>query len=391
MRALLLIGAVFYLLPDLLFRLILIAKQRSKPRHTLAIIRLDPIGNMVLFAETCHRLVQKCRDDNHPALIVCTPSLLPLVKGWMPDAHIFGLDPQKLWQPSYRYRQLWRLHRFKIHSLFHPVVSHFHYLSTTAVILRSLPCPITIGYQTQTKGCQKIFNRVSEWHYKKRLSPSLPAEDSLPTVNHETHYHNAALAYFNAATTPSKLATPAVQTRWIFPTQHYILVAPGASHSIRQWPIGRFITVLQTLRAADPNLHFVIIGDANETTLGDTLRRHTGDYCIDVTGKTSLVETWDLVSRCELVLSNETGIAQMGAALHKKTITLTGGGHWGRFVPLPNPSTLHPLHVERPCYHCNWNCIYPLNKGQTAPCLLDISVDQVVATIQERLQSVITI
>jgi len=382
MRARLILGAILYLLPDAIFRFTVTFRHFRKSAKTLAIVRLDHIGDMVLFAQTCRSLVLDCKQKDTPSLIICHPTLVPLVKGWIPEAQIFGLDPKKLWQPRYRYRQLWRLQRFQIHTLFHPVVSHYQYLGNTAAIIRCVPCPITVGYQTTATGWRSWFNRISGWHYT-HLLPAKQSETPNPDMPHEQDYHRAALTYFNAELLKTPLPTPVCATNWNFPTDQYILIAPGASHSMRQWPIGRFITLLQQLHAQNPTLTAVIIGSKEESALGLKLRRHTGDYCIDLTGKTSLVETWDLVSRSQWIVTNETGIAQMGAALNKQTFTLTGGGHWGRFVPLPEPSTLTPIHVERPCYNCNWQCIHPLKKGQTAPCLLDVSVAMVIRAISD--------
>jgi len=385
MRARLIIGAILYLLPDALFRLVVRCSHFKKAPKTLAIVRLDHIGDMVFFAQTCRSLVLNCRQKHTPSLVICHPTLVPLVKGWIPEAQIFSLDPKKLWQPRYRYRQLWRLQRFQIQTFFHPVVSHYHYLYSTGAIMRCLPCPTTVGYQTTAKGWTAWLNRISSWHYTSLL-PAAQLSTDIPAskVPHDQAYHTAALIYFNTELVKTPLPTPRCTTNWNFPTDHYIIIAPGASHSMRQWPIGRVITLLQQIHAQNPTLTVVIIGSKEESELGLKLRRHTGDYCIDLTGKTSLVETWDLVSRSQFIVTNETGISQMGAALNKQTFTVTGGGDWGRFVPLPEPSTLTAIHVERPCYNCNWKCIYSLNKGQAAPCVLDVSVDMLVHAIFEQ-------
>ncbi len=393
-RVLGLITALLYLLPDLLFRVILRYTPRQKKQETLAIIRLDKIGDMVLFAHTCQRLVSHTLRHGRLPLIICQSSLVPLVAGWLPNAHLFGLDPQKLWQPAYRYRQCWRLHRFGIQTFFHPAVSHYQYLETTSAILRIIPRHIAIGYHTHVSGWRAWANAVSGWHYEvllpeahvpmKNGPPAPPLASPIPP--HEGDYHHAALTYFGADAAPSlaaALGNPVCKREWLFPVDGYMVVAPGASHDLRRWPLGHFITLIQQLHERHPDQGIVILGTPSESHLGEKLRRHTGDYCIDLTGKTTLVETWHLIAKSERVITNETGVAQMGAALGKKTITLTGGGHWGRFVPLPSPSTLVAVHIKKPCYNCNWQCVYHPPKGQAAPCIRDISVEQVLKEIHQ--------
>lgn len=390
-RILRLFSTVLYLLPDLIFRGIIRYTPRHKKTETLAIIRLDKIGDMVLFAQTCNALVSHTTQQGKLCLLICQPSLVPLVKGLIPQAQLFGLDPQKLWQPAYRYRQGWRLYRFGIQTFFHPAVSHYQYLETTAAILRMLPHQIAIGYKTHVTGWRALGNAISGWHYKPLLAPTTcpalngPPEPPLsaPIPPHERDYHQAALSYFGAdmPSAHRELGYPECKREWAFPVADYIVIAAGASHDLRRWPIGRFVTLVQQLRDRNPEQIVVLIGTPSESDLGEKLRRHTGEYCIDLTGKTSLVETWHLIAESKLVITNETGVAQMGAVLGKKTIALTGGGHWGRFVPLPEPTTLIAVHHKKPCYNCNWQCIHPLKKGQAAPCILDISVEAVLEKI----------
>jgi hypothetical protein len=58
-----------------------------------------------------------------------------------------------------------------------------------------------------------------------------------------------------------------------------------------------------------------------------------------------------------------------------------GGGHFGRFVPYPDlpgqTNNLKEVFHKMPCYGCNWKCIYPINEGEPAPCIANISVDAV--------------
>lgn len=391
MRILVLFGTLLYLVPDFIFRMILWCKPFPKHQQTFAILRLDKMGDMVLFANACQSLVAHIETQGQLPLIICHPGLVPLVKGWMPNAHLFGVDPQKLWYPSYRYKQCWRLYRFGIQTFFHPAVSHYQYLGSTTALLRILPRHRAIGYRPHVRGWRAMANTVSEWHYNAIISannptlsgpPAPPLSAAIPP--HEGDYHMAALQYFGAPYLAKNLEMPLCKREWDFPVSPYILIAPGASHDLRRWPIGRFVSVIQRLQETDPDKTIVIIGTQEESGLGEILRRHT-DHCVDLTGKTTVIETWQLVAHSALILTNETGVAQMGATLGKKTLVLTGGGHWGRFVPHPTPSSLVAVHVKRPCYNCDWQCIYPRQKGEIAPCMGDISVEAVLSAVQVSL------
>jgi ADP-heptose:LPS heptosyltransferase len=387
MRALLLLTSGLYIIPDILFRSIAWFRQIRNKTETLAIVRLDNIGDMIVFADICLQIVNTQATDKK-VLIICKPVLVPLMKSWLPEAIVFGLDPKKLWQPHYRYRQLWRLHRFNIKTFFHPVVSHYQYLHTTGTLLRALPSKNTIGYQTEAKGWRKLINKLSDWHYTLRLNPPVPeiSENKKPEIvlaTHERTYHMLAATHFGATHHTKELPTPNTQQTWAFPSDAYSLVVPGASNMIKRWPLGHFVQLILNLHDMDPHHTFVIVGDADEAALGEKLRHHTGPYCINLAGKTSLIDTWQLVSGSTYIISNDTSIAHMGEMLSKPTFVPTGGGQWGRFLPWPDGDSLVAVHKPKPCYNCNWNCIYPLKKDQAAPCITDISVAMVQTAIAQ--------
>ena len=72
---------------------------------------------------------------------------------------------------------------------------------------------------------------------------------------------------------------------------------------------------------------------------------------------------------------------RIAAAVGTFTICISGGGHFGRFVPYPElprqTNYLKVVYYKMPCYGCNWKCIYPINEGEPAPCIANISVDAV--------------
>lgn len=95
------------------------------------------------------------------------------------------------------------------------------------------------------------------------------------------------------------------------------------------------------------------------------------------TGQTTIRQLIEMLKRCDLLLSNETGILHMATALHIPTLGILGGGHHGRFYPWGDPSI--NLKVDKPmhCYHCNWYCIYP-----TIRCIHEIKPEQITEKLQ---------
>ena len=97
-------------------------------------------------------------------------------------------------------------------------------------------------------------------------------------------------------------------------------------------------------------------------------------------GETTIRQLLEMLKRCDLLLSNETGVLHMATALKIPTVGILGGGHHSRFYPWGDPSI--NLKVDKPmdCYHCNWYCIHP-----TIRCIHEINPEQ----ITEKLQALI--
>tara|TARA_R100001143_G_C3360893_1_gene135515 strand:+ start:16271 stop:17482 length:1212 start_codon:yes stop_codon:yes gene_type:complete len=100
-------------------------------------------------------------------------------------------------------------------------------------------------------------------------------------------------------------------------------------------------------------------------------------------GKTTILQLTEMIKRCDLLLSNETGVLHMATALKMPSIGILGGGHHGRFYPWGDPDI--NLKVDKPmdCYHCNWYCIYP-----TIRCIHEIKPEQITEKLQRLIRQV---
>jgi hypothetical protein len=67
---------------------------------------------------------------------------------------------------------------------------------------------------------------------------------------------------------------------------------------------------------------------------------------------------------------------------------LCGGGHFGSFVPYPDP--VRPpgavfLSVAKDCHHCLWRCPYRADDQQAFPCVAEIAVADAWAAVAAML------
>lgn len=136
-----------------------------------------------------------------------------------------------------------------------------------------------------------------------------------------------------------------------FSSSDYICLHPGARFASRRWPPERFAAVGDALSRS--GLRVIITGSQNEIELAQyvgTLMREP--YC-DSAGRISLGALGALLSRARLLVSNDTGVSHMAAALHVPSLIIVSGSDHKRWAPHNHwlhRTIFHPIDC-RPCVH----------------------------------------
>ncbi|MDP6121886.1 MAG: glycosyltransferase family 9 protein [Rhodospirillales bacterium] len=167
----------------------------------------------------------------------------------------------------------------------------------------------------------------------------------------------------------------------------YVVLNPGSNEPGRRWPFSGYREMADRLLAA--GYRVVLVGSAEEKPEDDAvadLSGHAG--VIDLIGRTALPGLLDLMKHAAAVISNDTGPAHVSIALGTPTMVVVGGGHFGCFVPYPEgvaPAHARFVFHEMECYHCFWRCHKRARKEDVFPCIDAVSVDQVWAEVKALL------
>ena len=171
----------------------------------------------------------------------------------------------------------------------------------------------------------------------------------------------------------------------------YILV-PGTSGSVagKEWP-SAFFSDLATKVFRQTGWEGVICGTKQEYSLAEQILKQSDSPLQNLCGQTTLVELAGLLSQSRLTISNDTGPVFLSSAVGTLSVCILGGGHFGRFAPYPDlpgqTNHLKTVSHKMPCYGCNWECIFPIIKGEPTPCISKISVDAVWKQVRPLLTS----
>lgn len=158
-----------------------------------------------------------------------------------------------------------------------------------------------------------------------------------------------------------------------------IVLVPGSNMPYRRWPEGRFRELAAALLEKFPDAEIVVAGTAGERPLGDAVAAASPGRIRNLCGKTGLVELGRLLLGARLVVSNETGTATYAAVVGAPTVVVLGGGDFGVFFPAPFYRNTASAFSKRECFNCGWRCRECDLQRQTAPCIGDVSVAEVLS------------
>jgi ADP-heptose:LPS heptosyltransferase len=155
--------------------------------------------------------------------------------------------------------------------------------------------------------------------------------------------------------------------------------APRAA--FKTWPLERFVALGECLRGAVAGLTIILTGTAADRPLIDHFERDFSGYVVDASGLGGLQRTAALLRRCDLLVSNDTGIMHLGAAMGTPTVGLFGATHADHWAPVGTRAT-YVRRTTVPCSPCSnvydkmtpRACFNP----QVSQCMWDITVDAVM-------------
>jgi lipopolysaccharide heptosyltransferase II len=159
-----------------------------------------------------------------------------------------------------------------------------------------------------------------------------------------------------------------------------IAIAPGAEYgSAKRWPADRFRKVMDLL-SLKQEMHWILVGTAAETPIADAILTPPFHGQVEnKIGKTTLAELIELLSTCDLLLTNDTGTMHLATVLGIPTVAIFGSTDPSR----TGPQGAHNRVLQHlvPCSPCFLrDC--PID----FPCMLGVTPEEVVEAMEEKLR-----
>jgi heptosyltransferase II len=157
-----------------------------------------------------------------------------------------------------------------------------------------------------------------------------------------------------------------------------VAFCPGAEYGpAKRWPTGYFADLAR--RIAERGRAVWLIGSPKDAAIGEEIAQGSGGAAVNLCGRTSLDEAVDLLAGAELVVSNDSGLMHVAAAVGRPLVALYGSSSPAFTPPMSRDAAV--LQLDLPCSPCfEREC--PLGHFK---CMRELTPDAVFARAAARL------
>lgn len=134
------------------------------------------------------------------------------------------------------------------------------------------------------------------------------------------------------------------------PTQKILGLCPGAEYGpAKRWPAEYYAEVAN--KALNQGWQVWLFGSDKDIPVTSTINDLVRGRCQDWGGKTNLGEAIDMMSLCNAVISNDSGLMHVAAALDKKLIAIYGSSDPHHTPPMQPDAVIEYLGLDcSPCF-----------------------------------------
>ncbi|MBV8803070.1 MAG: lipopolysaccharide heptosyltransferase II [Gammaproteobacteria bacterium] len=155
-----------------------------------------------------------------------------------------------------------------------------------------------------------------------------------------------------------------------------LALCPGAEFgSAKRWPPEYYAEIAKAKLEADWQVW--IFGSQKDQSVADQIMKSTQHQCVNLTGRTSLEEAIDLLSLATAVVSNDSGLMHIAAALRKPLVAVYGPTSPTFTPPLSESARVLSTSVDcQPCFQR----ICPMEHHR---CMIELKPERILTAVKE--------
>jgi ADP-heptose:LPS heptosyltransferase len=156
-----------------------------------------------------------------------------------------------------------------------------------------------------------------------------------------------------------------------------IAIAPGAKKKLSLWPVERFVAVGRDL--SSKGFTVVVLGGSADASTCRAVANGIGGDTINLTGRTSLKESCEVLRRCRLLICNDSGVQHLSSAVGTPCISIFSSHDMpGKWYPYGSENVVLRKWTE--CHTCYLETCPFDNR-----CLKLIDAHEVIAAVNSKL------
>lgn len=327
------------------------------------IIRLSSIGDVLHSTPVAQALKTALPNCHITWLVGQVPSDLLSSNPYIDELYIW---PRERWENHMRRGQfkeawqLWKKLQFDLQAKKFHVVLDIHGLFLSGMIAAASKAPRRIGM-----GNTQELN----WLFMNEIAPSLPQEvhviQRYLSVLKPLGIHS--IEYEMTLQLPTEVLTFAsnfLRSHGVKEKDTIIALNPGTTWASKNWPTEYYTAVANALQNHG---HILLCGGPAEELLGKAIEEQCKVPVINAINQTSLLQLAALISKCNVLVTGDTGPLHMGIALNVPTISLFGptdpkkfGPLTGEHIVLQESMDCRPCH-KKSCPRTHLNCMHSLS------------------------------
>jgi ADP-heptose:LPS heptosyltransferase len=360
---------------------------RKRESNIALIVRLDAIGDFVVWLQCgADNVCRHLRKDHSKLVLLANPAWSDFARSLNLWDEVIPLNGDAFVRSlPYRIRQIAMIRKMGVRTLIQPRAARLFLLDDE--IAAVCGASLRVGSDAVLANTTPALRRLGNTFYDRIVTVPLCLSE------HETIRATAFAQDLAGETVRSVLPTHIQSSTFIMGDlkgRPYVVLAPGAGWSGRQWPASNFAKLAEFIDDRF-GLPCVLIGVPSEMRIAREVESAATVSVRNLVGQTSLADTISIISHATLLVSNESGPLHIGYWAKTKVVGIVGGGHFGWFAPYPRSESASSRaeFVCRimPCFGCNWSCIYPFADGNAVPCVGDISLEQVTSAVTRLMES----
>jgi heptosyltransferase-2 len=154
----------------------------------------------------------------------------------------------------------------------------------------------------------------------------------------------------------------------------WITLVPSAAWELKRWPVEYWKKLVELL----PDYYFAVLGGPADTFCED-IRDTARDRVINLAGKTSLMESFCVVSHSPYVISGDTGFLHAADLFDKPGQAIIGPTAFG----FPSGERMRIVEVDLPCRPCTKDGSTECKLKEKRKCLMDITPEIVAGNVKK--------